>query len=227
MKKHLMKLALMTVSLGWAVGATPSAHAEQMTLQDLLNGGTITAGNMIFTDFTAFSSTAVGGLAVDPSQVFVIPTIEGGKLGLTFQGNGQFTVGQNGSLNAKFEFKAHSRSGEFDKAYLQLTASAHEADSFAHIKGQLDNGLPGLSVRTKTPFDTATSDFGSPKDRIIIAIDINLLGGGDTEAGSSVDSFKFTVDPKEPPEPASLTLLGIGAAGLIGYRWRRNRRLAV
>jgi PEP-CTERM motif len=24
------------------------------------------------------------------------------------------------------------------------------------------------------------------------------------------------------PEPASLTLLGIGIAGIAGYRWRRN-----
>jgi hypothetical protein len=25
------------------------------------------------------------------------------------------------------------------------------------------------------------------------------------------------------PEPASLTLLGVGAAGLLGYGWRRKR----
>jgi hypothetical protein len=33
----------------------------------------------------------------------------------------------------------------------------------------------------------------------------------------------FTLAPAVP-EPASLTLLGIGAAGLLGYTWRRRRR---
>jgi hypothetical protein len=32
--------------------------------------------------------------------------------------------------------------------------------------------------------------------------------------------------PTSAPEPASLTLLGIGAVGLLGYRWRRRRRAA-
>jgi hypothetical protein len=33
----------------------------------------------------------------------------------------------------------------------------------------------------------------------------------------------FEVAPTAAPEPASLTLLGSGAAGLVGYGWRRKR----
>jgi hypothetical protein len=32
--------------------------------------------------------------------------------------------------------------------------------------------------------------------------------------------------PTATPEPASLTLLGIGAAGLLGYGWRKRKRAA-
>jgi hypothetical protein len=34
------------------------------------------------------------------------------------------------------------------------------------------------------------------------------------------------LNPTATPEPTSLTLLGIGAAGLLGYRWRSARRKA-
>jgi hypothetical protein len=43
--------------------------------------------------------------------------------------------------------------------------------------------------------------------------------------GAHADSFTLQVGPAVP-EPASLTLLGIGTLGFLGYRWRRRRLAA-
>jgi hypothetical protein len=42
-------------------------------------------------------------------------------------------------------------------------------------------------------------------------------------SGTDADFFTLQVGPTAAPEPASLTLLGLGVAGIAGYAWRRRR----
>jgi hypothetical protein len=76
--------------------------------------------------------------------------------------------------------------------------------------------LLDISSTTHT-WQTMASGFSAPIDtlRIVIASagvsDLNL------------DNLAFTPTTSAVPEPASLTLLGLGVVGLAGYGWRRKR----
>jgi hypothetical protein len=46
-----------------------------------------------------------------------------------------------------------------------------------------------------------------------------------TDIVINVDNFTFGQALAAAPEPASLTLLGLGSLGLLGYGWRRRKQL--
>jgi hypothetical protein len=43
-------------------------------------------------------------------------------------------------------------------------------------------------------------------------------------SGATADDLQVVIPGAAVPEPASLTLSGLGAAGLLGYGWRRRKR---
>jgi hypothetical protein len=51
----------------------------------------------------------------------------------------------------------------------------------------------------------------------------DYIGNGDLAFKAD---FSAPVAPPAVPEPASLTLVGLGAAGLMGYAWRRRKQVA-
>jgi hypothetical protein len=68
---------------------------------------------------------------------------------------------------------------------------------------------------------SATSDFGNTA-----SLQSVTLPDGTPVTGVTFDSGLTFGPTIATPEPASLTLLGIGTAGFAGYGWRRRRRSA-
>jgi hypothetical protein len=82
----------------------------------------------------------------------------------------------------------------------------------------------GLNPNTITAVSLATTNTpGFDSSRISFKgtdVDVNLQ---DTADGSNNLSLDVTFGATAAPEPASLTLLGLGVAGLAAYGWRRRR----
>ena len=70
-------------------------------------------------------------------------------------------------------------------------------------------------------FSSATSDFGKTA-----SLQSVTLPDGTPVTGVTFDSGLTFGPTIATPEPASLTLLGIGIAGFAGYGWRRRRQSA-
>jgi hypothetical protein len=86
---------------------------------------------------------------------------------------------------------------------------------FGEVGGVQTQQLLGVGT-TSESFLTMTPDFSAPIDKLRIVV----ASAGDI--GLLLDNFDFT-PVTATPEPASLTLLGLGVAGIAGYAWRRRR----
>jgi hypothetical protein len=198
----------------------PPAVAGTVTLESLLEGGSIQVGTKTFTNFGDFAVASHGGCGVDPNKVYVTGVSIGSQVGLTFY-SAQFSVTSPQALGIHFVYDVVSGPGStLHSTALAFQAAGHNTGN-AKITASMNDGSGLLTVSTASGTYKTTAALAQPSATVHTSLDISLFGGVRPTGVATIDHFTLLYDN---PEPGSLTLLGIGVVGLLGYRWRRGKR---
>jgi hypothetical protein len=107
----------------------------------------------------------------------------------------------------------------FNSFDVNAVTSSDTINLIGDVGGVATQQLLGVgNVSTSNTWVTRASGFGAPIDRL------KIIFVSKAQFAVSLDNLNLT--PVTVPEPASLTLLGLAAAALLVYRWRRRRRAA-
>jgi hypothetical protein len=215
--------------LAFTVAAlSPSGAAVQAAdynLQDLIDGQiayVFKDGVAVkaLTDFTYDTVVGGGGAAADASAI----TISTNEVGWTaFVNSGiVLTAGSGAFADAIFGYTVTALVGnpidEVSLGFVGGTAGTGVA-TIAENVYDVANVLLG-TLFVSSPFGPPTDiEFSNPPQTSVRVIkDINVTGGS-----NGVGTISLIIqDYNQVPEPGSLALIGMGLAGLVGYRWRRR-----
>lgn len=230
---------------GAVLGVSLLGGAQAVPLSDLLAGGHLTNGNLVFDQWTLGTFSASDGRAFDAAMIDVLTIDDGGLPGLSFTVNqGQLSIGGDGIyafVDLPFGFRAMATDGMGIQAVhlhmgLATLGSVDLLDGFnddgAYIHEDLGSaaGLADLGALA-TEFSILDSaqtvvldDATSFAARTSVWISKNTL----TWAVESTDSAnlvsfsqRFDVAPAIP-EPSTYALMLVGLASLVVVGRRRR-----
>jgi hypothetical protein len=165
-----------------------SDRAQGVSLQSLVNGGTLNVGNSRFSNWELTSLDASDAALPNLSLIDVVPLIDAPPLnpGIQFVANGQFaTAGISAiDLNLKFRANAVGGSNTFVGQTLALTGLTFGGSGgIMYVSGDLTSGAgssigPTLAIAdNELPFFQFTnSTVFTPKAQVQVAMNVFLTG---------------------------------------------------
>ena len=213
----------MPVVLAAAVAAcTTSAYAQTVSLQSLLDGGTITSDNLLFSNF---SGHPVGTISVDLNQVYVVA--EPG--GIQFQSSLWNISGASQSYDLSLSFDVTTTDGStIDWLSSLITGASVGTGTSTLSENALDQfsqtlGSTMVYINRNGSTDLLnTIALSSGETTIVINKDFGMsTAEGDASAQITVSHFDQTFTTVPEPSTVALGILGgLSGLGLLCLRRR-------
>ncbi len=214
--KKVILVSIIVLGFSGLALSTPCTVGMLQDYLSLTNGCTV--GNLMFTDFLAPSPTSVGAVVPKASQIGVTPVTTAGDSGLIFDiamiaGPGQmadFTIDYIVKVQAGAPITDSSLSIDAGASGGGLVAVNETQCVGATLPGCSGGTSIGLNASANHLTDSATFPGAS---EVSASKDIIVSDGGAT-GQASISSEEQLFSTSMVPEPASLTLFGIGLLAL-------------
>ncbi len=223
--KKLMVICVVAVLM--AMSGT--VWAGLTTLDDLLEGGSITSGDKVFSSFRNYSSqvsvTSGTALSVNPPDVYVTPYQDtAGDYGLKFTSNAFTITGGTLSQLTVFDYTVTAGAGYLISGNtLAIVATAADGGitvtENAYQAGTGMTNLLATKLALVQPFFSILSDsktYTSAFPAVDVHKSISLyMAGGNNETNTLTE---FTQTFSQIPEPATLGVLVLGGLAMLRRR---------